>query len=47
MTMNDVLNLALSVFPDATVELDNDRQVVIYTGLECRDESTVVPFEEE
>lgn len=35
-----------TIIPNATLETDNDGQIVIYTGLMLNDEGSVVPFAE-
>lgn len=54
MTITEFMDKMLAAFPDATVESDNDGQLVIYTGLQMltsednpsipEGESLIVPF---
>lgn len=44
--MNDFMRTMLAAFPDATVEQDNDGQLVVYTNLMVRGDK-VVTFDDE
>lgn len=46
MTLNDFMEKMLAAFPDAEVGEDNDRQLIIYTGLRHNFGGSVTPLEE-
>ena len=45
MNFNDFMNKMLNAFPQATVEEDNEGQLVIYTNLREDESGNIVEFE--
>ncbi len=46
MTLAEFVDQVLTVFPEATVEPDNDGQLVIYTNLKLTADESVITFED-
>ena len=46
MTFDDFMFNVLDFWPEATVEQDNEGQLIVYTNLKLED-GKVVPFEDE
>lgn len=46
-TFDSFMQRMLNSFPEATVEQDNEGQLVIYTGLKLTEDDEVTPFEAE
>jgi hypothetical protein len=40
-TLDDVMRAMAIAFPDATLEQDNEGQLIIYTGMKLKDDGTI------